>query len=112
MTCKRPTLQVFIVYMAGQCLALHTLVMVEGIRKGNRRRVVSLGVEASVDYRGEWSFGADHLCSFSIWGLVYQSIPWGVIKPLYWALSLGTSPVSQVDASSLMSAAQIVEILT
>jgi len=39
---QRPTLALFAVYMAGQCYATHTLVVLEGMRNGNRGRAISL----------------------------------------------------------------------
>ena len=36
-----PALSLFLVYMAGQCLAMHAMVVMEGMRAGNRGRVIS-----------------------------------------------------------------------
>jgi hypothetical protein len=30
--------------------------------------------------------------SFTIWGIIYQNIPWGVMMPIYYAVYLATSP--------------------
>jgi hypothetical protein len=37
-----PKLSLFAVYMAGQCLATHTIVTLEGLRVGNKGRAISL----------------------------------------------------------------------
>jgi len=37
-----PALSLLAVYMAGQCLATHTIVVLEGLRAGNKGRIVSL----------------------------------------------------------------------
>ncbi|PSN74963.1 hypothetical protein BS50DRAFT_671235 [Corynespora cassiicola Philippines] len=71
---QNPALSTFVVYMAGQCLATHTLVVIEGIRGGNRTRFISYT---------------------SLWGMIYQTIPWGVIKPLYGAVHTITSPLAR-----------------
>ena len=42
---------------------------------------------------------ADGLCSSSGWGMVYQTIPWGLVKPIYWSIWLFTSPLAGIDVS-------------
>jgi hypothetical protein len=37
-------------------------------------------------------------CSSGVWGLVYQSIPWGVIKPIYWSVWFLTSPLARMHS--------------
>lgn len=37
---ERPTLSVFTAYFAGQILALHTILLLEGMRAGNRRTLL------------------------------------------------------------------------
>ncbi|KAJ9138202.1 hypothetical protein NKR23_g8629 [Pleurostoma richardsiae] len=84
-TGELPALSLFAVYMAGQIVPAHALVMLEGLRGANRGRVTSFS---------------------TVWGMVYQSIPWGVVKPIYWAVNLWTAPTARVSSSTPTKEAQ------
>jgi len=64
-----PELTLFGVYMGGQLVASEVLVVLEGERQGNQGRVVSYS---------------------TIWGLVWQNLPWGFIQPIYNAVHVIT----------------------
>ncbi|KAF7547154.1 hypothetical protein G7046_g9097 [Stylonectria norvegica] len=75
---ERPALTLFAAWMAGQVLSMHTALGLEGLRKGNRGAVVSFTV---------------------IWGTLYQSIPVGIILPIYFIFYLWTSPLARPSTS-------------
>ncbi|KAH8696613.1 hypothetical protein BGW36DRAFT_462431 [Talaromyces proteolyticus] len=73
---------IFALWMAGQIVCVLVVTTLEGYRKVNHKKAISY---------------------FSIWGILYQNIPWGVMMPIYYALHLVTSPTAQPHISSIDS---------
>ncbi|KAM0327576.1 hypothetical protein ACHAQA_005868 [Verticillium albo-atrum] len=69
-----PSLSFFSAYMAGQILPMHTALLLESLRAGNKGTL--------------FAFPA-------VWGMVYQNIPWGIILPLYAIAYIWLSPLAQ-----------------
>ncbi|KAK7450387.1 hypothetical protein CaCOL14_003220 [Colletotrichum acutatum] len=67
-----PNLTLFSIFMAGQLLAVHVLIQVEGLRAGNRERLVSYTTS---------------------WGMLWQLMTFGATLPLYFLAYLYTSPI-------------------
>ncbi|SPO03562.1 uncharacterized protein DNG_06245 [Cephalotrichum gorgonifer] len=76
---ERPELSVFSVYFIGQIFSLHAILVLEGLRAGNK-----------------WT--AVYLPAF--WGMAYQMVPFGITFPIYCAASLLLSPLSKTSKST------------
>ncbi|KAF4448168.1 FAD binding domain-containing protein [Fusarium austroafricanum] len=70
---ERPELSLFAAYFAGQALPLHTALVLEGLRNGNKSTIISFS-----------------MC----WGLTYQTIPVGIIMAVYCVTHIWTSVLS------------------
>ncbi|OHE94915.1 hypothetical protein CORC01_09834 [Colletotrichum orchidophilum] len=81
---KDPNLTLFSIFMAGQLLAVHVLIQVEGLRAGNRGRLVS--------------------CTTS-WGMLSQLMTFGATLPLYFLTYLYTSPIPEAPTPDAFAAA-------
>ncbi|KAK1625517.1 hypothetical protein BDP81DRAFT_356055 [Colletotrichum phormii] len=81
---KDPNLTLFSIFMAGQLLAVHVLIQVEGLRAGNRGRLVS--------------------CTTS-WGMLWQLMTIGATLPLYFLTYLYTSPIPESPTTDALAAA-------
>ncbi|CAM1510795.1 Fc.00g083080.m01.CDS01 [Cosmosporella sp. VM-42] len=86
---ERPVLSLFAAYFAGQVLPMHTAVVLEGMRTGNKGAIIAFS---------------------TIWGSLYQSIPFGIMMPVYCAAYLWSSPLAAVSAS--LTPAAKVELLS
>ncbi|KIM98648.1 hypothetical protein OIDMADRAFT_70823, partial [Oidiodendron maius Zn] len=71
-------LSLFAIYIAAQVMPMHTLVLLEGLREGNAGKIISYS---------------------TLWGILYQTVPWGIVMPLFFALHLSTS-LPLADGSS------------
>ncbi|KAI8265625.1 hypothetical protein K4K58_011033 [Colletotrichum sp. SAR11_239] len=80
-------LTLFSIFMAGQLLAVHMLIIVEGMRAGNRGKIVSYT---------------------TVWGMLWQLITFGVTLPLYFLAWLWTSEIP--SATSAFSFADAISI--
>ncbi|KAK2055078.1 hypothetical protein LY76DRAFT_618815 [Colletotrichum caudatum] len=78
LTGKDPALTLFCVFMAGQVLALHVLLQLEGLRAGNRGKLIS--------YTTYWGFG-------------WQLCTVGITMPLYFLLYIYTSAIPAAAAA-------------
>ncbi|KAK3358498.1 hypothetical protein B0T24DRAFT_685574 [Lasiosphaeria ovina] len=78
-TGELPALSLFSAFAAVQVLPLHSVVVLEGLRAANAGTV--------------FAFSA-------VWGTIYQTIPFGVVLPLYFALYLWRSPLAFLSAST------------
>ncbi|KAF9873789.1 hypothetical protein CkaCkLH20_08899 [Colletotrichum karsti] len=65
-------LTLFSIFMAGQLLAVHMLIVVEGLRFGNRGKIISYT---------------------TAWGMLWQLITFGVTLPLYFLTWIWTSGI-------------------
>ncbi|KAL1304347.1 hypothetical protein AAFC00_000745 [Neodothiora populina] len=87
---SRPDVSLHCLYFGGQCIAMWTITAIEGLRAGNRGRMVA--------------------CT-TIYGLLFQTIGIAVAAPLYLVLHLATSPTatnpmvanSQVNSNELQA---------
>jgi hypothetical protein len=93
-----PALSFFSFYMSGQVLVVAVLVLVEGHRAGSAGKVISLSVFAVLS-RHAVNPADSSLSSSTIWGLLYQTIPWGVVMPIYFAVHMWTSPIAPSTAT-------------
>ncbi|KAI8201555.1 Epoxide hydrolase aurD [Colletotrichum sp. SAR 10_76] len=80
-------LTLFSIFMAGQLLAVHMLIIVEGMRAGNRSKIVSYT---------------------TAWGMLWQLITFGVTLPVYFLAWLWTSEIP--SATSAFSFADAISI--
>ncbi|KAH0422633.1 hypothetical protein CcaCcLH18_12711 [Colletotrichum camelliae] len=80
-------LTLFSIFMAGQLLAVHMLIIVEGMRAGNRGKIVSYT---------------------TAWGMLWQLITFGVTLPLYFLAWLWTSEIP--SAASAFTFADAISI--
>ncbi|CAI4214124.1 unnamed protein product [Parascedosporium putredinis] len=69
-----PALPLFSLYFAGQVIALHSLLVLEGLRLGNKGTIFAYT---------------------AIWGSLYQCVPFGITIPIYCALYLWLSPLAK-----------------
>ncbi|KAK0704062.1 hypothetical protein B0T26DRAFT_681671 [Lasiosphaeria miniovina] len=81
-TGELPALSLFSAFAAVQVLPLHSVVVLEGLRAANAGTV--------------FAFSA-------VWGTIYQTIPFGVVLPLYFALYLWRSPLAFLSASTTVA---------
>ncbi|KAK2000966.1 hypothetical protein LX36DRAFT_629559 [Colletotrichum falcatum] len=81
---RDPALTLFCVFMIGQVLALHVLVQLEGLRAGNRGKLIS--------YTTYWGFG-------------WQLCTVGITMPVYFLLSIYTSAVPGAAGPGAFAAA-------
>ncbi|TLD05518.1 uncharacterized protein PgNI_09275 [Pyricularia grisea] len=79
MTGESPRLSLFSFWFAGQVISMHTLVLLEGLREGNRGRVIAYTV---------------------IWGVLYQLIPFGITISVWVAVWMWTSPIANLSAAT------------
>lgn len=78
-TGENPRLSLFSFWFAGQVIALHTLLVLEGLRVGNRGRLIAYT---------------------TVWGCLYQMVPFGITMPVWIALWLWTSPIAKLSAAT------------
>ncbi|KAL9948847.1 hypothetical protein D7B24_004951 [Verticillium nonalfalfae] len=71
---EMPALSFFTAYMAGQVLPIHTALLLESSRAGHHGTMLAIPV---------------------IWGMTYQSIPFGIILPLYAIAYIWLSPLAK-----------------
>ncbi|EJT71284.1 hypothetical protein GGTG_10543 [Gaeumannomyces tritici R3-111a-1] len=84
-------LSLFSFWFAGQLLAVHTLQVLEGLRAGNRGRLISYT---------------------AFWGALYQTMTFGITTPIWAALWFWTSPIASVtaaDSDATLTAALAIE---
>ncbi|KZL87404.1 hypothetical protein CI238_03970 [Colletotrichum incanum] len=87
LTGKDPALSLFCIFMAGQLLAVHVLVQVEGLRTGNRGKLISFT---------------------TYWGFGWQLCTVGATLPIYFLLYIHTSPIpATFGADAFVSAISI-----
>ncbi|TLS30248.1 hypothetical protein PpBr36_03800 [Pyricularia pennisetigena] len=79
MTGESPRLSLFSFWFAGQVISMHTLLVLEGLREGNRGRMISYTV---------------------IWGVLYQLVPFGVTISIWVAVWMWTSPIAKLSAAT------------
>ncbi|TQN67220.1 Epoxide hydrolase aurD [Colletotrichum shisoi] len=73
LTGSDPALTLFCIFLVGQLLAVHVVVQVEGLRAGNRGRLISYT---------------------ALWGLAWQLFTFGAMLPVYFLVYIYTSPIS------------------
>ncbi|KAF4612950.1 hypothetical protein D9613_010905 [Agrocybe pediades] len=75
-----PELNLVGIYMGAQVVASEVLLLVDGERTGNRGRIFSYS---------------------TIWSLVWQNVPWGLVQPIYNAIHLITGPAKPPSTVSV-----------
>ncbi|KAK1585003.1 uncharacterized protein LY79DRAFT_581298 [Colletotrichum navitas] len=83
-TGKDPALTLFCVFMVGQMLALQVIVQLEGLRAGNRGRLISYT---------------------TYWGFVWQLCTIGITLPIYFLLHTYTSAIPHAVSPEAFAAA-------
>ncbi|GKT83858.1 hypothetical protein Ct61P_01708 [Colletotrichum tofieldiae] len=84
LTGKDPALSLFCIFMAGQLLAVHVLVQVEGLRAGNRGKLISFT---------------------TYWGVGWQLCTVGATLPIYFLLYIHTSPIPDTFGADAFASA-------
>ncbi|GJC92660.1 FAD binding domain-containing protein [Colletotrichum higginsianum] len=79
-----PALTLFCIFMVGQLLAVHVVVQVEGMRAGNRGKLISYT---------------------TLWGLGWQLFTFGATLPVYFLVYIYTSPIPATLGSDAFAAA-------
>ncbi|KAL8364704.1 hypothetical protein RB595_003809 [Gaeumannomyces hyphopodioides] len=84
-------LSLFSFWFAGQLLAVHTLQVLEGLRAGNRGKLISYT---------------------AFWGVLYQTMTFGITTPIWAALWFCTSPIASItvaDSDATLTSALAIE---
>ncbi|OLN87890.1 hypothetical protein CCHL11_00164 [Colletotrichum chlorophyti] len=77
------SLSLFSVFMAGQLFAVYILTVVEGLRAGNRGKLISYT---------------------TFWGMLWQLMTIGMTTPFYYLVYLYTSPIPDAQSDALAAA--------
>ncbi|GKT48214.1 epoxide hydrolase aurD [Colletotrichum spaethianum] len=81
---KDPTLSLFCIFMIGQLMAIHVIIQAEGLRAGNRGKLISYT---------------------TFWGLAWQVFTIGVTLPVYFLVHIYTSPIPDALGPDAFAAA-------